>query len=123
MSVPAKLYSDRDMSDGKRLVQKFSSGELLLEHGIVQRIEFAETRCNLTIRNETPARQSVHVKVFVLNKALIEIWHQTERWMLTRLDVDQCHTVSWEFKPAMPSAVWNDAARGLEPAWIVIDSL
>ena len=121
--IPPNFYSDRDLSDGKRRVIEFEDGEIVLEHGIVQRIEFTDKRCNLTLRNPSPKRHAVHVKVWVLNKSLVEVWHQSEWWALTSLQPDQSHVVSWDFKPAVPSVVWNEKARDLTPAWIVIDSL
>ncbi|MBS0203528.1 MAG: hypothetical protein JSS49_11555 [Planctomycetes bacterium] len=61
--------------------------------------------------------------MWVLNKSLIELWHQTEKWALKSLQPDESHLVSWDFKPAVPSVVWNEQARNETPAWIVIDSL
>ena len=121
--IPANLYSENQPDGDKRRILEFELGEILLEHGIVHRIEFTEKRCNLTLKNVFPKRKSVHVRVWILNKALIELWRQTERWNLTSLQPDQSHLVSWEFNPAVPDVVWNQKAREVAPAWIIVDVL
>ena len=75
MSIPAEFYSDRDLTDGKRRVIEFETGEIVLDHGIVQRIEFSGKRCNITLRNRSPKRHSVNVKVWVLNDSLMEVFN------------------------------------------------
>lgn len=119
--LPERLYSDRDLADGKRRVLEFVEGEMELNFGIIHRLEFTDKRCNVTLRNTDHVKHSVNVKVYVLNSSLIEIWQQSEKWLLTSLQPDQVHLVSWEFKPAVPSVVWNLQARDNTPAWIVVD--
>ena len=121
---PTSLYSADAPKGDKRRVIEFAMGELLLEHGVVHRVEFSEKRCNLTLKNSAPKRQSVHVKIWVLNSDLVELWHQTERWSLTSLQPDQSHLVSWDFKPTVPNVIWNSRQRENSfPAWIVIDAI
>ena len=120
--IPNSLFVHNSPPEGRRRVVEFSAGELLIEHRIVLRIEFTEKRCNLTLKNCGAKKQSVQVKVWVLNRTLIELWRQTEKWTLASLQPDQSHLVSWEFKPAVPDVVWNEKARDDVPAWIVIDS-
>ena len=121
--IPLNLYSHEQPDGDKRRILEFATDELLLEHGIVHRIEFREKRCNLTLKNVTAKRHSVNVRVWVLNKALIVLWHQTEKWSLTSLKPDQIHLVSWEFTPTVPDVVWNEDARDPTPGWIVVDAL
>jgi hypothetical protein len=121
--IPNNLYSQEPAAGTKRHILPFALGEALLELGVVHRIEFREKRCNLTLKNSSPKRQSVNVRVWVLNKSLIELWHQTEKWNLTSLQPDQSHVVSWEFNPAVPDVVWNLKARDVAPAWVIVDSL
>ncbi len=121
---PINLYSADAPKGDKRLVIEFATGEILLGHGVVHRIEFSDKRCNLTLKNPTPKRQSVNVKVWVLNSNLVELWHQTEKWSLTSLQPDQSHLVSWDFKPAVPRVIWNLREReNIFPAWIVVDAI
>ena len=121
--IPNNFFFHDPPSEGKRRILEFNTGELLIEHGVVYRIEFTEKRCNLTLKNSTAKRQSVHVRLWVLNKSLIEIWRQTEKWSLTALQPDQSHLVSWEFKPEVPDVIWNQKARDAVPTWLVIDAL
>jgi len=79
---PISLYSADAPKGDKRRVIEFSTGEILLEHGVVHRIEFSDKRFNLTLKNPTPKRQSVNVKVWVLNSGLVELWHQTEKMVV-----------------------------------------
>ena len=121
--IPSNLY-DHERPDGeKRRIFTFEQAEMLLEHRVVHRIEFREKHCNLTLKNVTAIRQAVNVHVWVLNKSLIEIWHQTEKWSLTSLQPDQVHVVSWEFKPSVPDVVWNEDARSESPTWVIVDAL
>ena len=121
---PISLYSADAPKGDKRRVIEFATGEILLEHGVVHRIEFSDKRCNLTLKNPTPKRQSVNVKVWVLNSGLVELWHQTEKWSFTSLQPDQSHLVSWDFKAVVPSVIWNPREREDNlPAWIVIDAI
>ena len=121
---PINLYSADAPKGDKRRVIEFATGEILLEHGVVHRIEFTDKRCNLTLKNPTPKRQAVNVKVWVLNSGLVELWHQIEKWSLTSLQPDQSHLVSWDFKPVVPSVIWSPREREDNlPAWIVIDAI
>ena len=121
---PISLYSADAPKGDKRRVIEFATGEILLEHGVVHRIEFSDKRCNLTLKNPTPKRQSVNVKVWVLNSGLVELWHQTEKWSLTSLQPDQSHLVSWDFKSVVPHVIWSSREREDNlPAWIVIDAI
>jgi len=61
--------------------------------------------------------------VWVLNKSLIQLWHQSEKWSLSTLQPNQIHVFSWDFIPAVPDVIWNVKARGQAPAWIIIDAL
>ncbi len=121
--TPNNFYSNHQPKGDKRSILEFNTGEMLLEHGVIHRLEFTDKRCNLTLKNSSPKRQSVHVRVWVLNKSLIELWHQTEKWNLTTLQPDQTYLVSWEFSPAVPDVVWNEKARDTEPKWIVVDAI
>lgn len=121
---PISLYSADAPQGDKRLVIEFATGEILLEHEVVHRIEFSDKRRNLTLKNPTLKRQSVNVRVWVLSGGLIELWHQAEKWLLTSLQPDQSHLVSWDFKPAVPSVIWSPRERENNlPAWIVIDAI
>lgn len=121
--ILTNLYSDGHPGTDKRRILEFMTDETLLEQGIIHRIEFREKRCNVTLKNVTPHRQSVNIKIWVLNKSLIELWHQSEKWMLTSLQPDQSHVISWEFTPSIPDVVWNLKARDCNPAWIIVDAL
>ena len=120
--TPLNLSDHNQASNGRRMVLEFVTGELVIEHGVVQRIEFTEKRCNLTLRNSEKKPQPVGVKVWVLNRALIEIWSQTERWRVSSLQPDQSHLVSWAFATAVPDVVWNTKARDAAPQWIVVET-
>ena len=123
IGIPINLFSHEPPPGDKRRILKFTTNEILVEHGIVHRIEFREKRCNLTLKNLTSRRQSVNVRVWVLNKSLIQLWHQSEKWSLSTLQPNQIHVFSWDFIPAVPDVIWNVKARGQAPAWIIIDAL
>lgn len=99
---------------------RFVEDDIQLDYSIVNRLEFREKRCNLTLKNPSEKKQPVDIKIWVLNGALIEIWSQLERWTLTSLQPGQMHACSWDFKPSVPDTVWNEKARLLEPYWVII---
>lgn len=121
--VPNFVYSHNRPEGFKRHVTEFTNAEIQIDVGIVNRIEFREKRCNLTLKNISPKRHTVNVRVFVLNRSFIELWRQTEKWSLTSLQPDQVHLVSWEFHPAVPDVVWHEKAREPDPMWVVVDVL
>lgn len=121
MAEPPNLYADDAAKSNQRRVLPFTTGEALVEHVIVQRVEFTDKRCNLTLKNPTSQRQRVHVRVYVLNSDLVELWRQAERWRLSRLQPGQSHMISWEFAPQVPEVIWDQRLReNSEPAWVLI---
>ncbi len=121
MAEPTNLYADDAAMNNQRRVFPFTWGEALVEHGIVQRVEFTDKRCNLTLKNPTTKRQRVSVRVQVLNSDLVELWRQAEHWKLSRLQPDQSHVLSWEFLPQVPEVIWNLHQRqNNAPAWVLI---
>lgn len=121
--TPLNLSVHNQAAKSRRLVLEFATGEMFIEHGIVQRIEFTEKRCNLTLRNGLDKPQPVNVKVWVLNRALIAVWSESERWRVSSLQPDQSHSVSWQFTPAVPDVVWNEKARDASPSWIIVETV
>jgi hypothetical protein len=121
MAEPPNLHADDAARNNQRRVFPFTSGEILVEHGIVQRVEFTDKRCNLTLKNATSRRQRVHVKIYVLNSDLVELWRQAERWRLSSLQPDRSHLTSWAFAPRVPEVVWDQRLReNTRPAWVLI---
>lgn len=121
--VPVNLRVTDRLESDQRIVVSFESGEIELNHSIAHRIEFLGKRCNLTLKNVSDKKFSVDVTVRVLNRALIEIWSKSEKWLMKSLMPGQSYTCSWEFTPMMPDVVWNEKARELIPAWVMVDAL
>ena len=121
MTALINLRSDNQLPSDKRRILEFGNEEFLVELGVVYRLEFRGSRCNLTLKNTTDKRQSVNVRIHVLNRSLMEIWHQSEKWALSSLQPDQVHVASWDFVPAVPDVVWNEESRSIAPSWIILD--
>lgn len=119
---PRALYSDHSAKSDNLQVLPFEQDEILVEHRLVHLVEFRDKRCNVTLKNRTGKRHPVNVQIWVLNNALIQLWGQSEKWVLASLQPAQIHSVSWEFKPIVPEVIWNSKARNEDPAWIVIAS-
>ena len=60
------LRSDKQLAGTQRRIVEWVADEILVELGVVYRIEFRGSRCNLTLKNTLDKRQSVNVRVNVL---------------------------------------------------------
>lgn len=100
-----------DSRSGDTVVLPFTNGEMDVGVGIVHRLEFSGARCNLTLRNRSSKAREVGVLVAVLDTRLVELWRQSENWLLSLLQPDQQYTVSWGFQPQVPAIVWNKKWR------------
>ena len=121
MTALINLRLGKQLAADQRRIVEWEAEEILVELGIVFRIEFRGSRCNLTLKNTQDKKQSVNVRVYVLNNALIEIWQQSEKWTLASLQPNQVHVTSWEFTPSLPDVVWNEKAGSIFPRWVVVD--
>jgi len=121
--LPLNLYALHQFKSENLQVIRFTQDEVQLDYCLVNRVEFREKRCNITLKNATSAKRAVNVQVWVLNNALIEIWRRSEKWALSSLQPDQVHVISCEFKPLVPDVVWNEKARTDTPARVVIQTV
>ena len=68
--ITANLYSAHRATSEKILTIRFETEDILVDHGILHRIEFREKQCNVTLKNQTTVKQTVNVRVWVLNGAI-----------------------------------------------------